>query len=89
MAAPSAQAKTPEELCKEQLYSCEDVLAGAEIVIRRQSDTISALSDQNAALKRALETAAPIVNAPEPAWYETRTFWFAVGVGVGAYVGTR
>lgn len=70
----------------EQLAACEDVLAIADLAIKRQAETIAALSDQNVALKRALDTAAPIINAPPPPWYENKYLWLAVGVGAGAYL---
>lgn len=69
--------------------SCEAVLDSADLAVKRQAETIAALSDQNAALKKALDTATPIVNAPEPAWYESKYLWFAFGVGAGAYLGSR
>lgn len=44
------------------------------------------LGDQNAALKRALETASPIVNAPPTPWYKEPYVWFIIGAGVGIAV---
>lgn len=72
--------------CKEQLASCEDVLASGDIVIKRQAETISMLGEQNAALKRALETASPIVNAPPTPWYREPWLWFIIGAGAGVAV---
>ena len=83
--ASPAQA-TVIDSCKEQLTSCEDVLASGDIVIKRQAETISMLGDQNAALKRALETASPIVNAPPTPWYREPYVWFIVGAGVGVAI---
>lgn len=86
IALSSANLQAQESRCEQQLASCEDVLATGELVIKRQSETIAALSDQNAALKRALETASPIVNAPPEPWYENKYLWFAIGVGAGVAV---
>lgn len=84
--AQAAQATATTNRCEEQLRSCEDVLATGELVIKRQAETIAALSDQNEALKRALETATPIVNAPPEPWYKHPALWFAIGVGAGVAV---
>ncbi len=83
--ANPAQA-TVIDSCKEQLASCEDVLASGDIVIKRQAETISMLGDQNAALKQALKTASPIVNALPTPWYREPWLWFIVGAGVGVAV---
>lgn len=75
-AAPSCEAELA------QIAECEQVLTLADIAIQKQSETISALDNQNKALERALETAKPAIEE-YAAWYNNRWLWVGVGFVAG------
>lgn len=68
---------------RERIAACEEVLDSAELAIHRQAETIAALSDQNVALRKALQTAVPALEDAN-AWHKNPYLIFGLGFLGGA-----
>lgn len=83
---------SPAPSCQDVLNQCRIVIDAADLSIRKQADTISALDAQNTRLMSALDDANAKAAQGE-AWYKQPGFTVPValvlGILVGAYAGRK